>query len=286
MKSSNRTVLVIGATGNQGGTVARHLLKKGWKVRAMNRDSSKPAAQELKELGAELVQGSIQERSSVDKAMEGAYGVFSVQQFWEHGFDAEVAQGKIVADAARSAGVEHFVYSSVGGAERETGIAHFDSKRLIERHISSLGLPATILRPVFFMDNFRFFAPPKANNGVMEFSLPMPPHQRLQMIAADDIGEFVAMAFEHPEQWMGKEMELAGDEPTMTEIAATYERVTGAPARFVQQPMEQVRAFSEDAAVMYEWFMKGGYKADIPSLRKMYPGLMTWEMWLRKVGLG
>jgi uncharacterized protein YbjT (DUF2867 family) len=286
MATTDKVILVTGATGNQGGAVARHLLAHGWKVRAMNRDNSKPAAQELRRSGAELVQGSLESRQDLDNAMRGVYGVFSTQQFWEHGADGEVRQGKLVADAAKAAGVKHLIYSSVGSAERNTGISHFDSKREIELYIKSLGIPNTILRPVFFMDNFRFFSVPTLRDGVVEFSIPLAPTYRLLMVAVDDVGVFATMAFEHPEQWIGKEVELAGDAPSMEEVATTYTKVTGKPARFVRQPIEQVRAFSDDAAVMYEWFERDGYRADISALRRMHPGLKTFEQWMREVGIG
>src|SRR5688500_1717530 len=149
-----RVVLVVGATGKQGGAVARSLLDRGFHVRALTRDPHKPEAQALDEQGAEVVQGDMDDRSAMDRALEGAYGVFSMQNFWETGYDREVQQGKTVADAAKAASVEHFVYSSVGSAHRQTGIPHFESKAEVEEHVREIGLPYTILRPVFFMQNW------------------------------------------------------------------------------------------------------------------------------------
>jgi uncharacterized protein YbjT (DUF2867 family) len=124
-----RSILVCGATGKQGGAVARSLLERGFRVCALTRDPQKPEAQALAEQGAEVVQGDMENRSAVDQVLvEGVYGVLSVQSFWETGYDGEVQQGKTVADAARAASVDHFVYSSVGSAHRKTGIPHFESK--------------------------------------------------------------------------------------------------------------------------------------------------------------
>src|SRR5436305_2172481 len=154
MAHSEKTILVFGATGQQGGAVASHLLKDGWKVRALVRNLGSEKAQALGQQGIELVQGDLNQPSSLQEAMKGVYGVFSVQTFMADGGTlAETRQGKAVADAAQEAGVRHLVYSSVGGAERKTGVAHFESKWQIEEHIRTLGLPATILRPVFFMSN-------------------------------------------------------------------------------------------------------------------------------------
>jgi len=139
--------LVVGATGKQGGAVARSLLNRGFRVRGLTRNPHKPEAQALAEQGAEVVQGDMDDRSDMDRVLEGTYGVFSVQNFWETGYDREVQQGKMVADAARAAGVAHFVYSSVGSAHRKTGIPHFESKWEVEEHVREIGLPFTIFRP-------------------------------------------------------------------------------------------------------------------------------------------
>src|SRR6185503_14665380 len=145
---NNKTIAVTGGPGHQGGEVARKLLADGWKVRALTRDVNKPAAQELKSLGAEIVAGDMDDRAQLDAAFDGAYGVFSVQNFWlpNVGFEGEVRQGKNVADAAKAAGVGHLVYSSVGAAHRGMGQKHFESKWVIEQHIHALDIPYTILR--------------------------------------------------------------------------------------------------------------------------------------------
>ena len=221
------------------------------------------------------------DRASLDQAFAGAYGVFSVQNFWlpDVGAAGEVRQGKIVADAAKAAGVRHFVYTSVGGAERKTGLSHFDSKWQIEEYIRSLGLPATILRPVFFMENLTspMMGP---RDGVLANALK--PTTSLQMIAVDDIGFFAALAFARPQEFIGKATELAGDSLTMPQVAAAMTRATGQPVRFVEVPLEQVAAFSQETADMLAWFNDYGYEADIAGLRKLNPGLQTFETFLRK----
>jgi uncharacterized protein YbjT (DUF2867 family) len=151
-----RVILVSGATGQQGGTVARKLLERGFVVRALTRDPEKAEARELADLGAEVVGGDFEDRASIERALAGVYGVFSVQQFWESGYEGEIRQGVQLADAAKAAGVEHFVYSSVGSAHRETGIPHFDSKWEVEELVRASGVPYTVLRPVFFMQNWEF----------------------------------------------------------------------------------------------------------------------------------
>ncbi|MDP9867610.1 MULTISPECIES: NmrA/HSCARG family protein [Streptosporangium] len=275
--SASRVVLVTGATGNQGGATARQLLARGWTVRALVRDASKPAAQVLRDQGAELVQGDLDDPRSLREAMRGVYGVFSVQAlaYEPETLAAEVRQGKTVADIARDSGIAHLVYSSVGGAERHTGIDHFESKAEIERHILALGVPATILRPVFFMNNLLHYADAE---GERLLSLPVKPDRPMQFIAGDDIGIFAADAFDNPGQLIGRQIELAGDELTFPEVAQIYERVTGTPTRFEALPIDER---------MFEWFAEEGYQADIATLRRQHPELLTFEQFLtRRLGTG
>jgi uncharacterized protein YbjT (DUF2867 family) len=278
--NNNQLIVVTGATGQQGGATARHLLADGWRVRALTRNPDSPAAQVLAAAGAEIVAANMDDRALLDRAFAGAYGVFSVQNFWlpDVGAAGEVRQGKNVADAAKAAGIRHFVYTSVGGAERKTGLAHFDSKWEIEEYIHSLGLPVTVLRPVFFMENLTspMMGP---RNGVLANALKA--DTRLQMIAVEDIGVFAALAFARPQEFIGRALELAGDELSMPQVAEAMMRATGQPVRFHEMPLEQVAAFSQETADMMAWFNDHGYEADISGLRKLHPGLLTFEAWLR-----
>ena len=281
MSTSDKLIVVTGATGQQGGATAKHLLKQGWRVRGLTRDVQGAAAQALAAAGAEVISGNMDDRTSLDKSFAGAYGVFSVQNFWlpDVGAAGEVRQGKIVADAAKAAAVRHFVYTSVGGAERKTGLSHFDSKWQIEQYGRSLGLPATILRPVFFMENLTspMMGP---RDGVLANALK--PTTSLQMIAVEDIGFFAALAFARPQEFIGKAVELAGDALTMPQVAETMTRVTGQPVQFVEVPLAQVAAFSQETADMLAWFNDHGYEADIAGLRKLNPGLQTFATYLQK----
>jgi len=281
MNKESALILVTGATGKQGGAAARQLLTRGWRVRAFVRDPKKPAARALASRGAELVQGNLDDRSSLDRALEGASGVFSVQNFWETGEAREIVQGISLADAAKAAGIEHFVFTSVGGADRASGLSHFESKWKIEQHIHSLDLPFTVFRPVFFMDNFES---PAFRAGILKGQLAMGlrPTTKLQMIAVEDIGIFVALAFENPEAYLGKSIEIAGDDLTGPDAAKILSKVVGRAVHYVPQPIEQVRSFSKEYAAMYEWFEAHGYKADIPALRKLHPKLLNFEEWARK----
>ena len=282
-QNMERLILVCGATGKQGGAVARSLLERGFRVRALTRDPQKPEAQALAEQGAEVVQGDMEDRSAVDQVLiEGVYGVFSVQNFWETGYDGEVQQGKTVADAARVAGVDHFVYSSVGSAHRKTGIPHFESKREIEEHVRQIGLPFTIFRPTFFMQNWEWTREMILGGTLAQ---PLDPDKPLQQVAAEDIGAFAAIAFENPDSWIGREVDLAGDEQSMSEIAETFGRVIGREISYYQVPWDQFEEqMGEEATVQYRWLNDVGYEADIAALRQEYPELTTFERYLRSHG--
>lgn len=280
MANSDKLIVVIGATGSQGGAVTRHLLKKGFKIRAFVRDGSKPAAAELKNKGVEIYEGNLEDINALNKAYKGAYGVFSVQNFWIHGYDKEVMQGKNAAKAAKEAGVKHFVYSSVASSDQNTGLVHFDSKWEIEKYIHTLNIPYTIVKPVFFMENFHGWFKPAEADGKYSINLAMHKETKLQMIAVDDIGAIVAVIFENPEKYMNKTIELAGDEPEMQKVTDEFSKKLGKPVSFNEIPLDVLRANSKEMADMFEWFMNVGYKANIDEIRKIHPGLKNFSKWL------
>ena len=281
-QNEERLIVVVGATGKQGGAVARSLLHRGFRVRALTRNPQKTEAQALADQGAEVVQGDMEDRSSMERALEGAYGVFSVQNFWETGYDREVQQGKTVADAAKAAGVEHFVYSSVGSAHRQTGIPHFESKWEIEEHVRQIGLPYTILRPTSFMQNWEWTREMILGGTLAQ---PLDPDKPLQQVAVEDVGVFAAIAFENPDRWIGREVDLAGDEQSMTEIAETFGRVIGREVSYYQVPWDQFEEqMGEEATLNLRWINDVGYEADIAALRQEYPELTTFERYLRSHG--
>ena len=281
---NNKIIAVTGATGQQGGAIARKLLAEGWQVRALTRDINKPAAQELKALGAELVAGDMDKRAELDAAFKGVYGVFSVQNFWlpTVGFNGEVQQGKNVADAAKAAGVQHLVFSSVGSAHRGMGQKHFESKWVIEQYIHTLDVPYTILRPVAFMDN---------NNWRRAYILSgtytgmgLRPEKGLQTIAVEDIAIFVALALTNAKPYLGKTLELAGDELTETQTAEVFSKVIGRPVQLAAPTPGAGRRSEEEMNAMFNFFNDKGYDADIPALRKLHPDLLSLEGYLHKNG--
>lgn len=266
----NNTILVTGATGQQGGAVAGELLEKGYSVRAMTRKPEGESARALQSKGAEVVYGNFDEADSLAGALEGAWGVLGMQNTWEAGVEKEEEQGKRLAKLAKEAGVRHYVYQSVGSAHRDTGIPHFDNKWRVEETIRGLDFPSyTIVRPVFFMENL---ASPWFKPGIDEgtLALGIESDTPLQMIAVSDIGKYGLLAFERHEELNGQAIDIAGDELTPVEMASILSEVTGRGITHYNVPIEEVRESSEDFAAMLEWFDAAGYDADIEGNAREY----------------
>lgn len=275
-KTSNKTILVTGATGHQGGAVLHHLRGK-FPLRVLTRKLDRPEALSLAGQGVELAQGDLNDVASVERAMDGLYGAYSVQKSKDN--PAEVPQGINVVDAARRQELDHFVYSSVVGADQHTGIPHFETKYKIEQHLNASGIPHTILRPVFFMDNW-FNWKDQILNGHLE--LPLKPDTPFQMIAVDDIGAFAALAFQHPGKWIGRTFEIAGDDIPMSHLCQAFSRVLGREVKYVQISWEEFQKRSDPARYkMFQWFEDVQYRVDLDAVRSEHPQTQTFEHWLQ-----
>ena len=253
-------------------------------MRGITRDPDAEKAKPLRDAGVDLVRADLTDRTAVDGLFDGVTGVFSVATPFEAGLDAEVAQGTTLGDAAKAAGVGHYVYSSVGGADRDSEVPHFESKWAIENHLRDLGLPLTVVRPVYFFENFGGWSLQPSGDGY-SMAMPLSADRSLQAVASDDIGAFVAMAFADPAAWVGREFELAGDERTLPAYAEAIAADIGARVEYVQVPWEASREQSEDLYRMFDFFERKGYAADIAALREQYPGLHTFDGWLAEGGL-
>lgn len=277
--NKDRTIVVTGATGKQGGAAFRHLKQRGFSLRAMVRNPAKPQARELEEPGVEVLRGDFDDVESLERALDGADGAYSVQD-WQGGAETETRQGIAFAEAANRQDVGHFVYSSVGGADQNTGIPHFESKGKVEERIRQIGMAYTIFRPVFFMENWFMMREGIDNGSIM---LPLSPQTRLQMIAVDDIGAFVALAFEHPGRWHNRTFQIAGDELSMTELAEAFGRASGREVRYQQVPWDQFeQRAGHEMTVMYRFFEDTGYDVDFGTVRQEYPHLTSFNRWLEQ----
>jgi len=273
------TVVVTGSTGKQGGAVARGLLERGHKVRAVTRDPKSSQAKLLANSGATLVAASLEGTAAITKALEGATSLFAMTTPFR-GTDAETRQGIAAADAAKAAGV-HLVFTSVGSANRQTGIPHFDSKYEVEKHIAKIGVRATILAPVAFMENI-YFVKEQLAKGI--YASALPPTRVLAQVAVVDIGAVAVRVLENAGRFTGKRFDLASDQFTGNDALANLSRVTGRPFSYYQVPLDVVRqSMGEDAVRMYEWFDRVGFAVDRAALRREFPDVAfhDFESWAK-----
>lgn len=287
--SRDRTVLVFGATGQLGGSVANALRSDGWRVEALVRDTRTDKAEALAARGIERVRGDLADAPSLQAAMAGAYGVFSVQPSSGQGAaygvtdEDEIRYGKAVADIAAASGVHHLVYSSVNAAgPTRTGMGHFDSKSEIEEHLGRLNIVSTVIRPSAFMEILTL---PGMGLDRGAFAFLMRPDQAMQFIAVEDIGRIVAGIFADPAKFGSQTIEVAGDAVTGAELAAKFSRTAERPItyhRFPDRLLEQ-NAFLGGLARLVDQGRLAG-KADIASLRSELPGLLTMDEWLAGAG--
>ncbi len=273
------TVVATGSTGKQGGAVARGLLERGHKVRAVTRDPNSSQAKSLANAGATLVAASLEDTAAITKALEGATSLFAMTTP-SGGTDAETRQGVAAADAAKAAGV-HLVFTSVGSANRQTGIPHFDSKYEVEKHIAKVGVRATILAPVYFMENL-YFAKEQLAKGI--YAAALPPTRTLAQVAVADIGAVAVRVLEDAGRFTGKRFDLASDELTGNDVVAILSRVTGRPFAYYQVPLDVIRQrMGEDGARTYEWLDRVGYTVDRATLHREFPDVAfhDFESWAK-----
>lgn len=288
--TSKNIILVVGATGAQGGSVARNLLSRGkYAVRALTRKPDSEAAQALRALGAEIVQGDLDDAASLRAALEGVYGVFGVTNFWEH-FDKEEAHGRNLVNAVAEAKVKHFIFSTLPPVEKATGGAlkspHFDIKAEHEDYARSLGIPSTFVHVPFYFENFLYFFPPRpAGDGTYQFGFPQG-ETPLAAMSVEDVGAVIAPMFEEPSKWIGQVVKLAGDEIPAAEYAALMSRAAGATINYAHVPREVFAALgfpgAEDLADMFEYYRVHipSRVKDIETCRALAPELQSFETWV------
>ena len=287
--SEKKKILVTGATGAQGGSVADFLLRSGkYSVRAFTRNADSDKAQALSAAGAEIAEGSMDDVNSMKDAMKGCYGVFGLTSFWEH-FNKEYDQGKNLVDAVSKSNIEHFVFSTLPSAKKISKgkyvAPHLDLKGELEDYAKSLNLKATYLHAAFYYENFlSFFPPQKAEDGSYSFGFPQ--SNNLRAISVEDLGGIVLQIFEHPEEFIGRTVFAAGDSLTPAEYAAVMTDVLNKKVNFNFIPQEVFAGFgfpgADDLAAMFSFqqeFLPPPHK-DADECRKIYPGLKTFRQWM------
>jgi uncharacterized protein YbjT (DUF2867 family) len=281
---TGKTILVSGATGQQGGKVAARLLADGWTVRAMARRRDDPRNRPLREAGAQIVVADMDDPEALKAAMADVYGVFSVQRgVWTKGaeagytFEDELRLGCNMIEAATAADVDFFIYSSVIGAGDPCGVRANEIKEEIENTLARSGLEYAIFRPVSYMDNFI------AGNGFegLRWRSPYAADKKVQLIALDDIAEFVAHAFANPAKYQGQALRLAGDEIMPEKACELLAEYTGLAIQFDPMPMDVLRQAEPELAIALDAMNSGCITpAEINDLRKLHPGLLDLRAWL------
>lgn len=286
MSDTKKPILVFGATGQQGGSVTTALLKTGWPVRALVRDTGSAKSVALRDAGVELVQGTLADTTTIQRAMERAHGVFSVQPSSPGGEvsdEDEVRYGISIADLANDAGVEHLVYSSGGAVgDKPTGMGHFDSKAQIEAHIRTLPITSTIVRPAAFME---MLVMPGFGLDEGQFNFFAKPDQSMQLLAVEDIGKFVAAIFADRERFAGEIFEIASDTVTGGDMETLFTKAAGRPitySRFSDAVLAANPFLEKLTALLDEGPLAG--HADLDALRKINPEMQSLSAWLASSG--
>jgi uncharacterized protein YbjT (DUF2867 family) len=276
-------VLVIGATGQQGGAAARRLLERGHRVRGFTRDPESAASQELTALGAEMVKGYLRDAESITRAAEGIDVALLVTTPDQAGPEGETQQGITAVDAIGQAGVPHIVYASIADANQQTGIPHFESKRRVEEHLISIGFPSTVVAPVFFRENL---LGPNWRDGLQNGDLlfPLPGNCKLQNISVKEVGAFHAHIIENHQDHVGQRIDIASAETTPMAMARSISDAAGKEVRFQRVPLMGIAMESKEWGRMFEWFDRVGHDVDIEGLKEDFPEVpwQTFSAWAKE----
>jgi uncharacterized protein YbjT (DUF2867 family) len=290
--TAKKTILVIGATGAQGGSVVRHLLAQNqFSVRALTRHPDSEKAHELRRAGMEVISGNLDDRDSLRVALAGCYGCYGVTNYYEH-FAHEYDQGNNLIDAVAASGVQHFVFSSLPHVRRATGgeleVPHFDIKARLEDEARAQALPATFVRPAFYFDNFVTYSPPRPQaDGTLAFGFPQG-DTPLATVASEDIGGVVAAIFERREAFLGAAVDIVGDYRRPQEYAEIMSHVLGTQVVYNHIPRDVFASFgfpgAAETANMFEFYHMHvpDQRATIEHSRALYPQLQSFESWLER----
>jgi uncharacterized protein YbjT (DUF2867 family) len=276
-------VAVIGATGRQGSAVVRHLRKDGWQVRALTRNPSSDAAQVLRALGADVQQADTEDPGSLRKAFSAAYGVFNVQNPMTSGLDAEIRQGRNVAEAAAEAGIRHVVYGAAGVSDQPTGVGSWDSKLVIAQRFRELGVPLTVLRPMAFMELMtdKGYYPQFSTWHLMPKL--MGPARPVGWLCVDDLGAIAARMFADPGRWSGAVLGLASDVQSIDQCRTMWRERTGRRPRGLPMPEKLFERFvGKDLTTMWRWLRTGQFDMSTQTTLEILPEALTVREWLSR----
>lgn len=272
----SKRILVIGATGQQGGAVVKSLTGKGYELFGITRNINSDKSKELFQMGVKMLECDISDLKTLKDIMSGLDVVYFVTTPFEKGVDYEFHQGEIIAQIAKESKVEHVVFSSVANADKKTGIPHFDSKYKIEQEIIRLGLNYTIIAPVYFMDNLTSPWSLPSLKDENKITSPLLGDKLLQQISVDNIGDVVAEVIDRGKDAYSKRIDIAGDEISGNEMA---KKLTDYLKRTISYESFDIKYMMEDQldmALMFKWFINVGYDVNIDNLKKEFPNI-HWD---------
>lgn len=305
--AEKKVIAVLGATGAQGGGLVRAILADpsgGFAARAITRDVNSDKARELAALGAEVVAADVDDPESLKKAFSGAFGAYCVTFFWAHfSPEKELAEAKSMAEAAKAAGVQHVIWSTLEDTRKwipmsddrvptlmgKFKVPHFDAKGGANALFTDLGVPATFLLTSFYWENFIYFGmgPTKDPDGTLAITLPMD-DKKLPGIAAEDIGKCTYSIFKKGGEYIGKTVGIAGEHLTGSQIATALSKALGKPVRYNAVPPDVFRQFgfpgAEDLGNMFQFkrdfeaYFCGARSLEVS--RSLNPQLQTFDAWL------
>ena len=280
MKNSKK-VLITGITGQQGGALARHLLNQKVKLFGLTRNKNSEKSKALTSKGVSIIESDLDNPSSYESHLDNMDAVFLVQSF-EQGKENEIIQGKKFIDRVKSKNVKHFIYSSVLGADLETGVPHFESKFELENHIKSSGIEYTILRPASFNENF---LNPEITKRLEKGKLVMPLNKSVtqQFISTDDVGKIAAKVITNPKVYKDKVLSLATDEKQITEVAKLFGAAMNKEIKYQKLPGLITRLImGKDLYKMFKYMNKNDFVVlkDIEPIKQEFEGLGNLENWI------
>jgi uncharacterized protein YbjT (DUF2867 family) len=287
--ADQKRILVFGATGAQGGSVARHLLERGdVSVRCITRKPESEAARALRAAGAELVAGDLDDRASIEPAMRGCWGVFGVTNFWEH-FGKEEQHGRNLCDAVAASDVQCFIFSTLKSLKDLSGgkleVPHTDIKQQLEHYARDCNLPVIFAHVAYYYENFlTFFKPQRQDDGSYAFGFPQG-DTPLAAYSVEDTGGVVGALFRQPQPFMGQTVGVVGDDRPPAEYADSMARATGERIRYNHISRDVYASFgfpgAEDLANMFDVQRRyvPNRKADLELSRRLYPHMQTFDQW-------
>lgn len=288
----SKTIVVFGATGQQGGAVVQGLLDAGvFQVRAATRNVDSEKAKVLSKKGVQVVKADLDDQVSVEAALKGCYGLFLVTNYWEHmSKDKEIFQGKLVADAAKLAGIKHFVFSGLENVKENFGkeCSHFDSKGIVEEYLNNLAVPNTCVRYAAYyqaLTDPQWMAPRKQDDGTYVTTLCMDSATPMYTVDPADCGPAVAEIFKKPEEFIGKKVGFAGDHCTMDEYMEVLAKVTGKTIRYQQVSVETFAKFpfpgANEIAAMFDYYNAHTLVRDVHLTKQLNPNTKSFEEYVK-----